>query len=181
MKVLAKLNLPYSKYSRDTPRELAKDMKDWYKETSEDKFVYVNSPYDYSNKAKSLGLNNRIEKFDSFLNCMFVERMFNHALKGLLYDNKITEHDIKGFVITSAFRSPLLNKALNGSPTSLHCRGLAIDVFHENAGVLKIVTDLFIERMQKLTGWQCCDRLIPYEVISYTPNRIHLGFVYATY
>ena len=83
---------------------------------------------------------------------------------------KVREHFGKPVTVTSGYRSPELNKALGGSTTSDHCKGMAADI--EIAGVPN----------HELAEWikdNCEFRQLILEF--YTPGVPDSGWVHVSY
>lgn len=86
------------------------------------------SEFTKSNTASAKGLDN------SFVN---QEHIDNAKLLCEKVFQPLREHIGKPITISSGYRSPKLNSAIGGSTTSQHCKGEAMDIDSQEAGMNK--------------------------------------------
>lgn len=79
---------------------------------------------------------------------------------------QLLRNDVGKLVVTSGYRAPRLNEAVGGSPTSAHVKGLAGDVYPEDATLLDVMLWYTSRRNDDTVRW---DQVI------LEPGWVHIG------
>lgn len=108
-----------------------------------------------SNLAKKHKIDNNPKTWEIINNLVYTHSCINNIQKALFIDKKI--------IITSGFRSVLLNKICKGSLSSQHCKGQAIDF---------VVKDLNPQEVCKIIK----NSIYSYDQLILEPTWVHISF-----
>lgn len=120
-----------------------------------------------------------------------VANFFIDVMYELLMSGIISEKEFSSVKVNSFFRSKELNFAVGGTPSSLHCHGLALDfkadtnvmnAFFEHIEKYYINSNLLSEYQARYSDKELKDMIYPFEIINYyngiesNTQYIHIGF-----
>ena len=124
-----------------------------------------------SNKAKELNIDNTPTKSQENNVIEFVENLLDPLRAA--WEVYCKQHNLgtPALNVSSGIRSDALNKAVNGSKTSAHCLGYAVDLVPYNGNLLKF-KQFCIEWLKD----KPFDQFISEDETNGVPRWIHIGY-----